>query len=101
MDERLAEDLDSIFTTWVGDAETVLGNLAQLADLPFLVGDFSAFEDRFVDSGEPEADYIIHNDNLTVTVHLEQYEGYFSLSLVGKGACFEAARAYLSRQGEI
>jgi len=85
------------YKTTVADTEEVLTELSKIVELPYTKGSFSLVEDEFVDSGKNDELYIINTKVLEVTVLLEKYEGYFSISIAGNGSTFNTAKAYLSK----
>ncbi|WP_444909441.1 hypothetical protein [Microbulbifer sp. TRSA005] len=83
------------YTECVADTESVLIGLSELTKVPYVKGNFSRFEDQFVNSGKNEARYILKEEGFEISVLLEKYEGYFFVSICGEGGRFERARAYL------
>ena len=84
------------FTRCVADSEKVLSELAVLVGLNYETGDFSKFEDVFSSSGLEEDFYVLQNEQLSLTVHLEKYEGYFFITISGFGEAFSIAKVFLS-----
>ncbi|WP_445358547.1 hypothetical protein [Microbulbifer sp. ANSA005] len=82
-------------TECVADTESVLIGLSELTKVPYVKGNFSRFEDQFVNSGKNEARYILKEEGFEISVLLEKYEGYFFVSICGEGGRFERAKAYL------
>ncbi|USD23095.1 hypothetical protein MJO52_08160 [Microbulbifer variabilis] len=70
-------------TECVANTESVLIGLSEVADVPYIEGDFSRFEDEFVNSGQEEARFTLKEGSFEVSVLLEKYEGYFFVSIVG------------------
>ncbi|MBB3166833.1 hypothetical protein [Simiduia aestuariiviva] len=82
-------------TECVANTESVLIGLSEVANVPYIKGDFSRFEDEFVSSGQEEARFILKDGGFEISVLLEKYEGYFFVSIAGEGERFEKARDYL------
>jgi hypothetical protein len=84
-------------TKCVADTETTLIGLSEIANIPFKDGEFSKFEDTFVDSGIEKDFFSLKGIELEISVLLEKYEGYFFVTIIGEGTCFEKAKVYLSK----
>jgi hypothetical protein len=84
------------FEACVADTEKALQALSEVLGLRYRAGDFSLFEDEFVQSGKVEDFFTVSGEGLLVSVHLEKYEGYFFIAVSGDGAAFENAKELLS-----
>lgn len=80
------------------DIESILPRLAGIIGAEYDAGDFSNFEDEFIESGEDERYWgLIAPNGFVVKVLLERYEGYFFVTISGTGSTFEKAELYLEQ----
>ena len=89
------EESNMEHTECVADTEVALIELSKIANIPYTTAEFLSFEEKFSDSGKDEDFYSLKGKELEISVQLEKHEGYFFVTIIGGGSCFEKAKYYL------